>query len=103
MNQIAVVHPEPRPNVSTIQQPEMPTHEPTPEATESRNEFQQPDPALPIDNVIRIPITATIEGLSVCPGEPSETSMPKMRAEACDTIGIHLESSLADGEFIPPR
>ncbi|XP_045831214.1 uncharacterized protein LOC123922550 [Trifolium pratense] len=52
MNQIAVVHPEPRPNVSTIQQPEMPTHEPTPEATESTNEFQQPDPALPIDNVI---------------------------------------------------
>ncbi|XP_045832372.1 double-stranded RNA-binding protein 8-like [Trifolium pratense] len=52
MNQIAVVRPEPRPNVSTIQQPEMPTHEPTPEATESTNEFQQPDAALPIDNVI---------------------------------------------------
>ncbi|GAU31102.1 hypothetical protein TSUD_212090 [Trifolium subterraneum] len=52
MNQIAVVRPEPHPNISTTQQPEMPTHEPTPEATESTNEFQQPDVALPIDDVI---------------------------------------------------
>ncbi|WJX58707.1 hypothetical protein P8452_44133 [Trifolium repens] len=52
MNQIAIVRPEPLPNISTIQQPEIPTHEPTPEATESTNEFQQPDAALPIENVI---------------------------------------------------
>jgi hypothetical protein len=52
MNQIAVVRPEPHPNISTIQQLEMPTHEPTPEATESTNEFPQCDAALPIDNVI---------------------------------------------------
>ncbi|GAU31101.1 hypothetical protein TSUD_212080 [Trifolium subterraneum] len=52
MIQIEIVYHEPEPNISKYQQLEIPTHEPIPEATKSSNGFQQPNVALPIDNVI---------------------------------------------------
>jgi len=54
-------------------------------------------------HTVRTFITAAIEGMSDCPGEPWETSMPKMRVGTFDTIGMDRECSLPNREFIPPN
>jgi len=47
-------------------------------------------------------LTAAIEGISVCPGEPWDTSIPRMRVGALETIGRDGELSTPNKEFNPP-
>ena len=43
-----------------------------------------------------------MEGTSARPGEPWETSIPKIMVGVLDTIGIAFDSSIDNKEFIPP-
>ncbi|AES99332.1 double-stranded RNA-binding motif protein [Medicago truncatula] len=54
INEIEMACPESGPIISTSQQPEMQTHEPTPEAAKSSNEPEQPSVALPIDTGVSV-------------------------------------------------
>jgi len=54
VNEIEMACPESGPIISTSQQPEMQTHDPTPEAAKSSNEPEQPSATLPIDNVVSV-------------------------------------------------
>lgn len=51
---------------------------------------------------IIISLTAAIEGMSDCPGEPCDTSIPRMRVGALETIGREGEASTLNNEFNPP-
>lgn len=46
--------------------------------------------------------TAAIEGTSDRPGDPCETSIPKIIVGVLETNGIVGESSMCSKEFIPP-
>jgi len=50
----------------------------------------------------QLSFTAAIEGISVCPGEPCDTSMPRMRVGALETMGREGECSTPNNEFNPP-
>lgn len=43
-----------------------------------------------------------MDGTSDIPGEPCETSMPRIKVGNLDTIGSEGEISLANTEFNPP-
>lgn len=47
-------------------------------------------------------ITAAMDGISECPGDPWETSIPRMMVGTLETIGIEGECSTANNEFNPP-
>ena len=46
--------------------------------------------------------TAAIDGTSDCPGEPCDTSMPRMIVGTFETTGIEGVCSIANIEFSPP-
>ena len=50
----------------------------------------------------QVDITAAIDGMSDCPGEPCDTSIPRIRVGLLDTTGIIVERSTAKNEFNPP-
>ena len=50
----------------------------------------------------KIILTAAIDGTSDCPGEPCDTSMPRMIVGTFETIGIEGVCSIANIEFSPP-
>lgn len=47
-------------------------------------------------------ITAAIEGTSDCPGEPCDTSIPKISVGTLEIKGIECARSTTSKEFIPP-
>lgn len=47
-------------------------------------------------------LTAAIEGTSDCPGEPCETSMPRIIVGAFETMGMEGVISIANIELSPP-
>lgn len=47
-------------------------------------------------------VTAAIDGISDCPGEPCDTSIPRIIVGNLDTKGIEGECSTARTEFKPP-
>ena len=46
--------------------------------------------------------TAAIDGKSERPGEPCETSIPRIMVTGLETKGIERECSSVNKEFIPP-
>lgn len=46
--------------------------------------------------------TAAIDGMSDCPGDPCDTSIPKIMVGVFETIGIEGENSVDNIEFRPP-
>ena len=47
-------------------------------------------------------VTAAIDGISDCPGEPCETSIPRIIVGTFETIGMDGECSTANKELSPP-
>lgn len=58
----------------------------------------------PINQIHRrkMHVTAAIDGTSDCPGEPWDTSIPRIMVGPFETIGIEGECSTASIEFNPP-
>lgn len=46
--------------------------------------------------------TAAIDGTSDRPGDPCETSMPRINVGLLETKGMEFEGSIVRKEFIPP-
>lgn len=46
--------------------------------------------------------TAAIDGISDCPGDPCDTSIPRIMVGALETTGMEGECSTARIEFNPP-